>query len=294
MGIKHTRGDLTGQRFGNLVALSFVPHKTKGSNNQSKWLCRCDCGDEKVIFRGSLLKGASTSCGCSTRKANGDARRGQIANRRTVPRLSWRKAAKHAYGIVRDFEAVIADYTGAPYAIAIDSCTNALLLACAYSKVKEVEIPKRTYVGVPHSIRNAGGKIKFREESWVGMYQLTPYPIFDAARLFTTKMYRPGTLMCLSFHWTKHLPIGRGGAILCDDKRAVVQLKKMRFDGRTEGVSPKNDVFDVLGWHVLMSPDAAAQGLMLMAGMKDHNEPLPWGPGTSSDYGDLSQQDIFK
>lgn len=374
MGIKHTRHDLTGKRFGKLVALSFIKHKTKGSNNQSKWLCRCDCGVEKAVFRGSLLNGATTSCGCSVRTANGDARRKnkapeyeiwrgmkkrcenkrtrswphyggrgirvcakwsksylaflsdvgrrpskhhsidrinndgnyepgnvrwadgktQIANRRPVPRLSWRESAKHAYGIVRDFETVIADYTGAPYAVAVDSCTNALLLACAYVKAEKIEIPKHTYVGVAQSILNAGAKIRFREEKWTGMYQLQPSNVFDAARLFTSKMYMPGTVMCLSFHWTKHLPIGRGGAILCDDRKAVNWFKKARFDGRSEGKSPRNDKFDTLGWHVLMAPDAAAQGLMLMAGITEHNEPLPWGPGTNSDYPDLSTMPIFK
>ena len=100
--------------------------------------------------------------------------------------------------------------------------------------------------------------------------------------------------MCLSFHWTKHLALGRGGAIICDDKRAVEALKRYRFDGRTEGVAPKLDKFPHLGWHVPMSPTVAAQGLLMMAGIKEHNAPLPWGPGTNSDYVDLSTLDIFK
>ena len=42
------------------------------------------------------------------------------------------------YKIVRMFEEEIAAYTGAPYAISVDSCTNALFLICHYNKVKEV------------------------------------------------------------------------------------------------------------------------------------------------------------
>jgi len=50
------------------------------------------------------------------------------------------------YKVVRMFEEEIANYTGAPYAISIDSCTNALFLICKYNEVKEVTIPsKHTY-----------------------------------------------------------------------------------------------------------------------------------------------------
>lgn len=211
----------------------------------------------------------------------------------------WRQSAKHAWNVVKDFERVIASYTGAPYAVAVDSCTNALLLAVSYhtqwTKKPVVEIPKFTYAGVPMSIINAGAAVRFRDEEWDGIYQLAPWRIYDAARLFTSRMYIPGSLMCLSFHWTKHLPIGHGGAILCDDKKAVEWLKRARYDGRAEGVPPRKDTFPLKrAWHVMMSPSAAAQGLLLMGGMQEHNEPLPWGPSTNSDYPDLSKHEAFR
>lgn len=218
----------------------------------------------------------------------------QVLNRRPFQHKGWRQAAKHAWAVVRDFEMVIASYTGAPYAVAVDSCTNALLIAFAYHKIGLVQLPKHTYVGVAYSVINAGGRIEFVDSRWTGMYQIAPYPIYDAARHFTSGMYIPGTLMCLSFHWTKHLGLGRGGAILCDDKNTVAALKRYRFDGRTEGVHPKNEKFEHGGWHVPMCPTVAAQGLLMMAGMKEHNDPLPWGPGTNSDYPDLSTMEIFK
>jgi len=226
----------------------------------------------------------------------------QHHNRRPFQYKGWRQSAKHAWAIVKDFERVIASYTGAPYAVAVDSCTNALLLAVAYhtrdrkkqSDRQTIEIPAFTYVGVPMSILNAGARVSFRNEMWTGKYQLKPYPIYDAARHFTSGMYVPGTMACISFHWTKHLPIGHGGAILCDDKDAVDWLKRARYDGRTEGVPPKADGFNHIGWHVVMSPVSAAQGLLLMSGMKEHNDPLPWGPGTNSDYPDLSRFEVFR
>ena len=53
--------DITGQRFGQLTVLrreGSTPHK------HTTWLCRCDCGVEKVITKPSLVSGHSTSCGC--------------------------------------------------------------------------------------------------------------------------------------------------------------------------------------------------------------------------------------
>jgi hypothetical protein len=213
----------------------------------------------------------------------------QQANRDPFLHLSWREAPKHAYGIVRDFEMVLCSYTGAKYAVAVESCTAALFLCCAYLKVKEVSIPKLTYCSVPMQIMHAGGKVKFRDEDWIGSYQLAPYPIYDCARHFTANMYQPGTFQCLSFHWNKHLPIGRGGAILFDDKDAVEWFKRARFDGRKEGIAPKNDKGIMLGWHFYMTPPQAAQGMMLMGGIAEHNPPLPNDP-----YPDLSQMKIFQ
>jgi dTDP-4-amino-4,6-dideoxygalactose transaminase len=79
------------------------------------------------------------------------------------------------YKIVKMFEEEIAHYTGAPYAISVNSCTNALFLICKYLKVQEVTVPRRTYLSVPQSVRQAGGTIKFEDIRWKGVYQLKPY-----------------------------------------------------------------------------------------------------------------------
>lgn len=34
------------------------------SKNCAKWLCRCSCGVEKVVYSNSLITGRSSSCGC--------------------------------------------------------------------------------------------------------------------------------------------------------------------------------------------------------------------------------------
>ena len=48
--------DLTGQKFGRLLALEY-----RGS---SLWLFKCDCGSEKVIPGYDVRKGRIRSCGC--------------------------------------------------------------------------------------------------------------------------------------------------------------------------------------------------------------------------------------
>ena len=48
------------------------------------------------------------------------------------------------YKIVKMFEEEMAYYTGAPYAVSVNSCTNAIFLCCKYLDVEEVTIPKRS------------------------------------------------------------------------------------------------------------------------------------------------------
>jgi dTDP-4-amino-4,6-dideoxygalactose transaminase len=196
--------------------------------------------------------------------------------------------------ITKDFERALCEYTGAPYAVAVTSCTMALLLAVAWH-IKpwnlpiEIDIPRRTYVGVPQSIIHAGGRPTFRDEFWVGTYQLKPLPVWDSARWFTSGMYVAGQMQCVSFHSTKTLGDTQGGAILHDDPRADAWLRRARFDGRTEGVAPKDDTFDMVGWHAYLSPDVSARLLWKLSALPKHNTPIGW-----DQYPDLSQHPAFQ
>ena len=149
------------------------------------------------------------------------------------------------------------------------------------------------------SIINAGAWPVFRDDEWRGAYMLDPLPVWDCARLFTENMYihpgpRSGQMQCVSFHASKTLGDSQGGAILHDDQEADEWLRRARFDGRREGVAPKDDTDLMLGWHCYLSPDVAARLLWKLSVLPRHNDPLPWGPGTNSDYPDLSQMECFK
>lgn len=198
------------------------------------------------------------------------------------------------FQVVRDFEQALCFYTGARYAVTTTSCTSALLITLAYCfqyhTARTVRIPRRTYVGVGMSVLNAGGSVSFTDEPWSGSYQLLPLPVFDCARTFTSGMYRPGAFQCVSFHHTKILGLAaHGGVILHDNADADHVLRRMRFDGRAEGFHPRDDTFEVRGFHCYMTPPTAAEGLLRLAALPKHNAPLP-----NSDYSDLSTQKVFQ
>lgn len=206
------------------------------------------------------------------------------------------------YQVVKDFESALCEYTGAPYAVTVTSCTMALLLAVKYCveyythyRGSPVCLPSKTYVSVPMSVVHAGGTPIFMDYEWRGNYQLDPYPVHDSARWFTKGLFDLITnkddykYVCCSFHWTKTLSVGQGGCILHDDHEADEWFRRMRFDGRTEGLAPKNDRFSEIGYHCYMSPRDAAEGLSRLAVLPEHNDPLP-----NDDYPSLGQLEVFK
>lgn len=53
--------DLTGQKFGRLTVIKYYG-STKRRRNM--WLCKCECGNEKVVEGSHLKSGHTKSCGC--------------------------------------------------------------------------------------------------------------------------------------------------------------------------------------------------------------------------------------
>ena len=222
--------------------------------------------------------------------------------------MSYKSIKHNPYKIVKMFEEEVAEYTGAPFAVAVDSCTNALFLCLMYFRhtgciepkigrsnfnklVQEVHIPSKTYLSVPMSIIHAGFEPVFDTSmnDWSGIYQLEPYALYDAAKRLTSDMYIPYSYMCLSFHIKKSLSIGKGGMILCDDANAVEWFKKARYEGRSEK-SYDEDNIEMLGWNMYMTPQEAAHGLALMQNYPEHMPDL----GENGGYKDLTTNNIFK
>jgi hypothetical protein len=59
----HKPVDISGQRFGKLVAIE-VAGKRK---YLTMWRCVCDCGNETVAYLSNLRAGKTKSCGCGVR-----------------------------------------------------------------------------------------------------------------------------------------------------------------------------------------------------------------------------------
>ena len=57
--------DITGQRFGRLVA---VRRTGEIRHRSSVWECKCDCGKRTFVILGLLIRGATKSCGCLHRE----------------------------------------------------------------------------------------------------------------------------------------------------------------------------------------------------------------------------------
>ena len=206
-------------------------------------------------------------------------------------------AAQGIHKITEEFEQDLCNYTGAPYAIAVDNMSNALWLCLVYHGVygKEVTIPKHTYPSVPCEIILAGGKVKFKDSPKLlkGHYQLEPFPIWDSALRFTSDMYMTGQMQCISFTGQyKHLKLGKGGAILLDDYDAYKWLKKARNSGRDE-CSYHTDNFTMIGRNCYMHPMVATLGRQLIQQFYK----LDGTPISNEDvelpYPDLSQFEIY-
>ena len=172
------------------------------------------------------------------------------------------------------FETALAEFTGAPHAIMTDCCTHALELCFRYDKVEFCAFTPYTYLSIPMLMYKL--KIKFAYETdgmqWIGEYQFRKTRIWDSARLLQRNMYRPGQIQCLSFGHGKPLHIGRGGAILLDDKEAYETILRQRYDGRDLTVEPwqSQQTFHV-GYHYKPTIEEAEQGLALLEGVKEQN-----------------------
>lgn len=194
---------------------------------------------------------------------------------------------KNPYQVVDDFEKAIAEFAGSKYAVAVDSCSNALFLCLKYLNTPQlVTIPKKTYISVPCAIRNAGYTVAFEDKEWSGCYQLNPLPIFDSALRFQRGMYTWG-FHCLSFHVNKALKIGRGGMILTDHEEAYNWFKLARFNGRSGDNTAHLDSIKMIGWNFYMTNADAARGLWLFSGMKESEM-----GDIKSEYADLSVYDF--
>jgi len=179
---------------------------------------------------------------------------------------------------IKRFELALAEFTGAPYVVMTDCCTHAIELCLRHDKIKQCTFTPYTYLSIPMTMHKLDIKYDYypdtisHRQHWVGEYKFEGTRVWDSARRLEKNMYREGQMQCLSFGYTKPLHIGRGGAILLDDRAAYEALICMRYDGRDLNTKPweSQGVFRV-GYHYKPTPEEAVQGLALLEGVKESN-----------------------
>ena len=195
-----------------------------------------------------------------------------------------------SFEVVSEFEQKIAEFYGAPYAVAVDCCTHAVELCLRYKKIKKFTVPPNTYPSIPNLAKKIGIEFEWKEEDWSDFYFLGGTNIVDAAVLWKENGYIPNSLMCLSFQFQKHLSLGRGGMILTDDKEARDELKKMSYDGRLPDIPWRDQNISSMGYHYYMTPETAEKGLEKLPKAIE-TEPREWAV---EDWPDLREMDLYK
>ena len=190
---------------------------------------------------------------------------------------------------VTEFENLIARFYNAPYAVAVDCCTHAIELCLRLDKPEKVTCPVHTYLSVPMTFEKLRLNWEFVDNDWTDYYYIGHTNIIDGAVYWKQNSYIPGTKMCLSFQFKKHLSLGRGGMILLDNYDEYVTLKKMSYDGRFGDLPWAEQDVDSLGYHYYMTPETAQTGIFRFCSA-EVTEPRKW---SYLDYPDISKMKVF-
>jgi dTDP-4-amino-4,6-dideoxygalactose transaminase len=220
---------------------------------------------------------------------------GKVPKELQRPELDKLKELGYLWDDPRDvidmFEKKVAEFAGAKYGVLVDCCSHGIFLSLKYLQQKgeliewydptktswyyaPITIPKRTYVSVPMQIKHAGIKVDYEDVEWSGIYQIKRTRVYDGAVRWTKGMYvGNNALQVVSFQIKKRIPIGKGGIILTDDAEAAKMLKLMSYDGRDLTVPYDHpEHVKCLGYHMYMTPEDAARGIMLMDSVPEVNE----------------------
>ncbi len=196
------------------------------------------------------------------------------------------------YTVVEELEKRIAEFFGAPFAVATDSCTSALELCLRFTQANYIRVPRNTYLSVPMLAEKLKIELHWDREGWAWEDQYCIGDnIWDSAVLWKEGGYLKGQMQCLSFQHQKHLKIGRAGIILLDNQQHAILLKKMSYDGREPNFPWREQNICSWGIHAYCQPELAQVGLdKLDEAIK--TEPRKWN--ALKDWPDLTKLDIFK
>lgn len=166
------------------------------------------------------------------------------------------------FDLIKKFEEKISKFTNAPFVVTTDCCTHALELCFYYHKIKQCNFTCYTYLSVVQTMHKLNINYNLIAENWQGEYRFHNTNIWDSARKLQPNMYKKGQLQCLSFGFDKPLNLGRGGAILLDNKEDYYNLSKLRYDGRDLDIKPwqSQNTFSI-GFHYKLNPEECNIGI---------------------------------
>lgn len=93
---------LVGRTFGKLSVLSLA---RSDARHRKYYLCKCTCGNDKVVNGASLVSGNTKSCGCLSREARAATRLPGNASEITAVILGYKRHAKargYVWGLSRE------------------------------------------------------------------------------------------------------------------------------------------------------------------------------------------------
>ena len=195
-----------------------------------------------------------------------------------------------SFGAVSELEKRIAEFYGAPHAVAVDCCTHGVELCLRMLNCNDITIPTRTYVSIPMLAEKLNLRWTWKDENWQDYYEIGNTDIIDAAVLWKENSYIAGKFMCLSFQFQKHLSLGRGGMILLDDKEAHEELIRMSYDGRDRDMPWRDQNVKTHGYHYYMTPETAITGIERLEDAINR-KPKQW---VMSDWPNLSLMEVFR
>jgi dTDP-4-amino-4,6-dideoxygalactose transaminase len=193
---------------------------------------------------------------------------------------------------VQEFEEALAVYTGAKYAVAVNSGTAALYLAYLASNTTAVLTSPLTFVATANAALLAGAGVWFNDacrdtglmENWeCGLTTYAYVPVHYAGRAAWVGQRHSGMICiedachalgamdhdgcsrvgscahslatCFSFHPVKPITTGEGGAVTTNDEGYAAEVRSLRDHGRRDGLMV------ALGGNYRMPDISAALGL---------------------------------
>ena len=210
----------------------------------------------------------------------------------------------------KEFEEKFAEYVGAKYAVAVNSCTSALFLCLKYWQeakklnLKKIAVPSFTFTASASVIKHCGMDVVFKDVT-EETYCLNPKQDFtDCGGVITVHLTgnkAPTNLgrdieiedsahrilrntqgdnpVCYSFYATKNLSTGEGGMITTNDADMASWLKLAMLHGSNKDgfaryankASWKYSI-EFCGWKMNMTDMAAAIGLAQLKRLDEMNE----------------------